>query len=255
MSLFHWKLRVRAAFRHFIIGGSVLALVSLSVAWIWFPYPYFWVSGGLSLFGLIVLIDLILGPLLTFVVFNKIKNRSELYFDLTMIVAVQLAALLYGIWILSLARPVYLVHEVDRFQVVNAADVRNQKSKTLADGINLPGWRGIQLLGVSEATTQEEMFRSIDLAMSGLDLGLRAERWIPLNDAHLDELKRRGYSLDEFLSHHPSLKNDVEQQLSKITTSYDQVRVYPLIGRIDTWSLMFDLKQRIVVGYLPVEGF
>ena len=72
---------------------------------------------------LVVSCDLVLGPLITFTIFDKRKPWPELRRDLAIVVALQLAALGYGLHTVIIARPVVLALEEDRFRVVAAPGV------------------------------------------------------------------------------------------------------------------------------------
>jgi len=52
-----------------------------------------------------------LGPLLTLAVFDP--KKKELKRDLSIILLIQLSALFYGIYTVSVARPAYIVFAVD----------------------------------------------------------------------------------------------------------------------------------------------
>ena len=54
-------------------------------------------------------IDLILGPLLTFLIFNPLKSLREKIFDLSCVALVQLLALVYGFYTIYQQRPVLLL--------------------------------------------------------------------------------------------------------------------------------------------------
>lgn len=81
--------------RHQPAGGradcraGVWALVS--------PYPYREISGGRELFLLLVAVDVVMGPLITLMIFNTGKPRRELQLDLIVVGVLQLAALAYGL--------------------------------------------------------------------------------------------------------------------------------------------------------------
>lgn len=59
------------------------------------PSPYFHAQGGMRL--LLVAVDIVIGPLLTFVVFDRRKPRAELRRDLAIVVALQVVALSFGL--------------------------------------------------------------------------------------------------------------------------------------------------------------
>jgi hypothetical protein len=117
---FDWRARLRAAAIHLGLSVLVAAVTAMLVFAIWYPYPYREISGGRELFQLLVAVDIVLGPLLTFAVFNRAKPRGELRRDLAVIVVLQLAGLSYGLWTVHLARPVHGVrirptggHQID----------------------------------------------------------------------------------------------------------------------------------------------
>ena len=105
------KPRLRASAIHLAISLSVATLAALVVFGWWYPYPYRELSGGRELFALVVVVDVVLGPLITLVIFNVAKTRRHLMMDFTVIGLLQVAALAYGLWTVFVARPVHLVFE------------------------------------------------------------------------------------------------------------------------------------------------
>ena len=124
MRLFYrFKLAGVAAVVHFVCSVVLAALVAMAIFGIWYPYPYQDLSGGRELFLLVVVVDVVCGPLLTFVVFNPSKPRAELWRDMFLVAFVQTAALSYGVYSVWEARPLYLVQEIDRFKVIGKPDL------------------------------------------------------------------------------------------------------------------------------------
>ena len=101
-----WKSRLRASAIHLAISLSIATLAALLVFGWWYPYPYRELSGGRELFTLVVAVDVVLGPLITLVIFNTTKTRRHLAMDFTVIGLLQVAALAYGLWTVFVARPV-----------------------------------------------------------------------------------------------------------------------------------------------------
>jgi len=118
-----WKFRLKAAAVHLCISLLVAGCAAWLVFGVWYPYPYREISGGRELFMLVVTVDVMLGPLITFIVFDRRKPRRELGRDLALVGLIQLAGLGYGLWTVHAARPVHLVFEIDRFRVIHAVDV------------------------------------------------------------------------------------------------------------------------------------
>ena len=79
---FDWRQRLRAAAVHLGLSALVALLAAVLVFFLWYPYPYRVISGGRELFQLVVGVDVIVGPLITFAIFDRAKPRTELRRDL-----------------------------------------------------------------------------------------------------------------------------------------------------------------------------
>ena len=140
--------RLRAGAIHLLLSCTVAMLCALLVFGLWYPYPYREISGGRELFLIVVLVDIALGPLITFTIFNRSKPATELRRDLTIVVLLQISALGYGLWTVSVARPVHMVFEIDRFRVVHAIDVPPEMLLQTPAGVDALPWTGPTLLAV-----------------------------------------------------------------------------------------------------------
>ena len=139
---FDWAARLKAASIHAGLSLLVAAGAAALVFWVWYPYPYREISGGRELFTLVVAVDVVLGPLLTFSIFNRSKPRRELRRDLAVVVMLQLAGLAYGLHAVALARPVHLAWELDRMRVIHAVDVPQELLEHAPDGLKSLPWTG-----------------------------------------------------------------------------------------------------------------
>lgn len=103
------KSKSKASLIHFLVSLSIFLLV---LAWAWFiayPSAYFTMSGALQGLALLFAVDVVLGPLLSFFVYNPAKSKKEIITDFTIIGIVQLAALCYGLYTLYQEHPKALV--------------------------------------------------------------------------------------------------------------------------------------------------
>ena len=112
--------RWQAAGGHLAISALIGAAVLAAMLLVWYPIPYFEAAGGNDLVLLMLGVDVTLGPLLTLAVFNPGKGMRQLRLDLAVIALFQLGALVYGVNVMFIARPAYLVFAVDRFDLVMA---------------------------------------------------------------------------------------------------------------------------------------
>lgn len=180
--------RFRAFLIHLLSSAAVGVAVFLLVWHVWYPGALFELSGGRELATLVIGSDVVLGPLLTLIVFNAAKKSIR--FDMAVIVLVQLAALVYGLYVVSVARPVLLVAAVDVVKVVTANDLAGV-DWTGVDPALHPVPTGPKLIGavpVSDRTdlTEEDWA----LLASGRDIELLPSQYRPF-DSVRDTLRTR----------------------------------------------------------------
>ena len=122
-----WREKWKAFAIHFLATLVLAAGAAAIIFGLWFPSPFDKLVGGQELFLLVVGCDLALGPLMSLVIYNSRKGRRELIADYSVIAAIQIGALVYGLWVVASARPVYVVFAVDRLEIVAAADISPQE--------------------------------------------------------------------------------------------------------------------------------
>jgi hypothetical protein len=123
--------RLKAFGLHLLGSASALALVLGGLYLGWYRWPGWYLSSVLHVVGIVVMVDLVVGPMLTLVVSNPRKPRRILGRDIALIVTVQLAALVYGTVTLWSGRPLYYAFSVDSLDCVQASDI-DAKEVTLA---------------------------------------------------------------------------------------------------------------------------
>lgn len=116
------KLRFRALFFHLLFSGLLLCIALVLVFGIWYPSPLEIAVGVTSIYLLLLAIDLILGPALTFVVYKA--DKRKLKFDLTVILLLQLGAYFYGLYTLHQGRPLWQVFVIDDIELISLSEVK-----------------------------------------------------------------------------------------------------------------------------------
>ena len=248
-------IRIRAALRaagvHLLISVVVALLAAVLVFAVWYPFPYRELAGGRELFLLIVVVDVVCGPLLTLVLFNPTKPRAELWRDLGLVALNQKAALGNGLWTVWQARPLYLVLEIDRFKVITAPDFPAEVLKDLPLELQ-PRWLGAPVVvGLRPPKDSDEkntvMFEAIQ---TGRDYAERPEFYVPYEGA---AALKRAKPLATFLQKHPSQAKAAQDQATAKNADLSQWLYLPVMGRHD-WVALLDAQGR-VQGFLPGDGF
>jgi hypothetical protein len=246
--------RVRAAGLHLFLSALFAGLVSLLVFLVWYPSPYAAIAGGLTLFGLLVSVDVILGPALTAVVASPGKGRAELTRDLTVIVTIQLAAFGYGLYTMAMARPVLLAFEIDRLRVVVAADIDPLSLVDAPPGLQALSWTGPRLIAAVKPSNPDDRMKSIELGLAGIDLSLQPKQWRAYA-ANADEAWRVARPVSVLLSRYPKLASEVTTIAQAAGQPPEALRFLPLMSRQASWVSLIAAPGARVVGHLPVEGF
>ncbi len=254
ISALQWKDRMRASGIHLALSLLVAAFAALLVFGLWYPYPYREISGGTHLFLIVVSVDVILGPLTTLAVFNRSKPPGVLVRDLGTIAAVQLAALLYGLWVVSVARPVHLVYEFDRFSVVHAIEVPPELvDRAPADVHPLP-WTGPTVLAVRPFKNEQERTETTMMALQGLTVGARADLWQPYAQAR-SRVLASAMPLSDLKQRFPQQSEQIAAAVAKSGAREEALRYLPLVSRQAFWTVLLDAQSAEVRGFLALDSF
>lgn len=247
--------RYHAAALHLLASASIALILALVVFVLWYPSPFRDLAGGLHLFGLVVAVDVVTGPLLTLAVFNAAKPRKELMFDLTVIGFLQLGALAYGVHTVAAARPVVLAYEVDRFVAVPAAQVQTSELPDAPGDLKTLSWVGPRIVGTRTPRDAAEQVQSIQLSFQGIEPSVRPSWWVPYPEV-IDSVRRRMKPVDG-LGATLSLeqKTRLSQAVARSRVDSGKLFYLPLTGHAsDAWIVLLDGSGNIV-SYAPVNGF
>lgn len=252
------KAATKAALLHFLGSVLVATVAAVLVFLVWYPHPYGLLSGGLKLFLILVTVDVVCGPLLTLVLFNPKKPRRELVTDMSLVVVIQLAALAYGMHTVHQARPLFLVHEVDRFRVVGLPDYQGhdvtQALASLPPALRPAFTSGPVTVGVRPPDSKEErqgvLFESM---YGGRDYAQRPEFYVPYDSAYQLLVLNRAKPLAAFVERFPELANDADSLLRSTGVKLDVAKFLPVLHKQE-WVAVMDAQARII-GFLPGDGF
>jgi len=237
--------RFRAGFIHLLISAAIAAAVFLPIYFFWYPDVLYDYAGGKDLFLLIVGVDVTLGPLITTVIF--VPGKRGLLFDLVVIGVLQVSALVYGVYVMFEARPVYIVFVKDRFELVRA----NTYPEGALDKPEAGKWAqlpvtGPKIIGVRMPTDPKEQFEVMVAGMRGLDIHLRPKYYVEYRDVEA-QARAKGEPLQTLRRRNPAHAAEVDALLKSLGRKEDDVRYLPLrAGKVDL-SVIIDAKTGDIV--------
>jgi hypothetical protein len=214
---------------HFGLSLLVAAIVALLVFTLWFPYPYRELAGGRELFFLVMAVDIVCGPLLTFVLFSPTKPRKELLTDISLIVVIQLLALCFGIWNVWLVRPLYVVQEADRLTIITRINLDPKKLAALPIELKAPWFGGPTKVSLREPTTLESEKINADIKAGGNDRAERPDFYIPFDAS---KVYQNGHPLSDLSITQPNKQGEIDRVVSA-SSKHDikQLRYVYFVGR------------------------
>jgi hypothetical protein len=221
--------RWQAAGLHFLICLAIAAVTVTLMLAVWYPRPLFEAAGGNDLLFILLSVDVVLGPLLTLVVFKAGKRGMK--FDLWVIGLVQLAALAYGVHVVYLARPVFIVFIKDRYELATAVDLPADK---LAEA-RYPEFRSLPLTGPVLAaadvpTDPAERQKAIEAAFAGLDLHHFPKYYVPYAERRAQVLAA-AMTMERFRVAEPASARETDAWLASSGTPATSVRALLLRTR------------------------
>lgn len=249
----HWKIRLRACSIHFVFSLLIAVAVGALVFGLWYPPPYRDISGGRTLFLLLMGIDVVLGPLVTLLIFNPRKSRRELTLDLALVGLLQLGALGYGVWTVYAARPVHLVFEYQRLAVVHAVDIPESTLMQAPPALQSLPRTGPTLLSL-RALQPAEMIESTMLALDGIPQAAQPGLWRDY-DAGRVEILEVSQPLDRLQIRFPHAEKRIAQAVRSTGLAPEQLRTLPLLSRQTAWTALIDSTTARPIGFLELDSF
>ncbi len=218
--------RIKAATIHFAISVTIITGFLAFVYFIWYDQIYAALLGLIKPLSLLVSIDVLLGPLLTLLVYKKDKKLLKL--DLSLIVLLQVAAFSYGAYTCYMGKPTLLVMKKDAFEVVIENEInRDELSSVVADQLSFFAKPQYGYIPADKANVFKMAYlQQADVEHLTFDLPLMAEKEVALVRA-LDLLK-----LNEAA---------VADQLNLVVGGLNQVKFY-LISH-DAWFAILVVDQ------------
>ena len=220
------------AFGGHLFGSFVVALLCAALVFlVWYRWPLPVATGVAGIFAVLLAVDVVIGPCITLVVFNPAKK--ELKFDLAVVLILQISALLYGLHAVYIARPVYMVFNSDRFDLVYANDLNEEKLNKVTDKRfrSVPLW-GTEAVGAAmpeDAKVRNEiLFAAV---AGGDDLPQLPQFYVPYADMK-KQVQARIQPLEKLETFNKERASEVSVLISTYGSIKEGVGFLPLRGKV-----------------------
>ena len=241
--------RIKAFSIHLLLTVSIFSTFLAIAFLIWYPWPYFETENAPRVLRILVGVDVVLGPLLTLIIFKP--GKPGLKFDIAMIAFVQFAALAYGASVMFEGRPGYIAFTVDRFTVIPARDIDDSKLPypELRTGI----LKRPNLIYVRQPSDPGERYRILEeIFQGGPDLDARPEYYEPVAE-HREEVLKSAQPVRALFGDSDQKRAVVEHFAAKHALKPDDIRYLPLVGKDRDMAMILENVTGSVLGAVDLD--
>lgn len=241
--------KLRAAAIHFAISALVVGAFTALSLLIWYPSPFDKALGVNKILAVLLGVDVVLGPTLTFIVYKP--GKPTLILDLCIIAVIQFAAFTYGANAIFSSRPAYLVFNVDRFDVTTASEISPAELAAVRDPSfkSVPVW-GPVVVGARIPTDTSEKNRILfSAAGGGADLNTFPQYYVAYESV-LADVRRVGKPVAAL---QPSVQAAVAGWLSKHSMQGGDIRWIPVASRRHDLTAIIDAQSAKVLGFVDAN--
>ena len=241
--------RYKASATHLAASAGVIAIFCAIVFFIWYPAPYFFIEGTIAVITILIIVDVVLGPLLTLIVFKP--GKPSLKFDLSVIVLIQVSALLYGANTIYSERPYFVPFAIDRFTVIQANQTKTMDLSTINPQINYqqPGPSYVYAKRPSDPQIRFQILR--EAAAGGADIDRHPELYRNFK-THIPGSFDRSLELDTLAKQYADNKAVIDRFRLRYPDT-KSLAFYPLQGKHNNVVLVISRNNAEVIDYIAID--
>ena len=235
--------RIKATAIHFIVSIFIFCSIFFILSFLWYPPPYFTAAGGWQGLKIAAAVDLVLGPLLTFVIFDTKKPRKKIIQDFSVILFLQISALIFGIITIYQQRPVASVFWDGSFYVVPASVVEDKNiSIRLIENLSD---RSPALIYAKKPTQLKGLELMLEKIKDAVAPHHQPDLYRPLSDSFPELLS---YQLDMtfVMERNERVKKSMEVFLSNRVENMVDFAYFPLQAKYHNIILIFSMKGELI---------
>ncbi len=239
---------------HMALSLLIFSSLVFMMVLYWFPGKLFFIDGGWQGLKLVAMVDLVLGPALTLLLYKP--GKPKLVMDMSLIAVIQIAALGYGFYTTHQQRTVALVFAERGFNTVSAKDNLDANVMLRALDIDPQPLPATSLLNVPLLLTPapgpgkySEYLTEIFNGYPGPQR--RSDQYVNLADNHnaiqddaLDIAK-----LDKL-----GATSLVTSVLRDKNLSLDAIELYKFKARYADGVVIFDPVEKRIIDFISTEG-
>jgi hypothetical protein len=250
------RFRLAALGLHLLASCVVLTIILGGLYLGWYRWPGWYLADAVQVTMVLAGVDLVAGPLLTFIIASSVKPRRVLMRDIALIATVQLIALAYGTVSLWHGRPLYYAFSEDVLQLVQAYDIedaelalaRKQNAPLVPRWYSLPRWIWAPL-----PQDSKEHDKIMAAAISGGSDVISMPRYYKPWDAGLPALQTQLKRIGDIKYFSGNEKKLLAARVRAAGLAADQPNAIALTGRGRPLVAVFDRANLKILGVFKAK--
>lgn len=240
------KERLRAAGLHLAACAAIAAIVCAVVFGVWYPGPLPGLLGVGAILMLVIGVDVVVGPLLTLLVYDRRKPRLK--WDLATICVLQLVALVYGVHTVYQGRPAFVVFVKDRFEITSPSDLRPEDREAARGNAaaKIDPMRPRWVAARSPESPDERLQITLEAATAGRDLQHHPKLYVDYASERAGVLER-ALPISRLRTLNPDRGQQIDALVARSGRAEAELRYLPLRGAAKDGAVLIDAKDASVV--------
>lgn len=224
------KTRWQAFSIHLGLCAVLYVVLLYLILFHWYPQPYFAADGGWQGIRLITGVDLVLGPLLTLIVFKP--GKPGLRRDLTLIGILQTVAIVWGTWLVYEQRTAMVTYAYGSFYTLNPEQLHSAGDKAIQiaeQAETIPPY-GFIRLPENPRERSEFVLKNV---VAGKALHQLGDRYEAFGKSNISEILSQRLKIDQYLSISEPNQKTIDRFLARHGGKLDDYAFFPLVGRYE----------------------
>ena len=236
---------------HLTLSLLIFSTLVLMMVLFWFPGELFFIDGGWQGLKLVAMVDLVLGPALTLLLYKP--GKPKLVMDMSLIAAIQVGALAYGFYATHQQRAVAIVYAEQSFNTLSAqanqqADQELIKLNAHPQPLPAPSLLTLPMLLTPEP---DNMGKHLEEILNGYPgPNERSDQFVPLA-SRLESMQSGALSLAELPD--DGAVDAVTQALDKLSLEQNQIELYKFKARYANGIAIFDPDELRILDYVTYK--
>lgn len=239
---------------HFILSLMIFSTLVWIMAMWWFPGELFFLDGGWQGLKIVALIDLVLGPALTLLLYKP--RKPKLLLDMSLIAGFQVAALAYGFYATYHQRTVAVVFADSSFITLSASAVKAAEQDLIAREKQPQAIKAIDdafpAMLFTPAPKSGEFRNYVSELLDGM----------PEPHERLDLFEKRGPEHAETISDYATDKTVLEKvgadvfvdaAIKKGGFNEDEIELHNFKARYAQGIVLLDKNSQEILDYVPID--